>query len=78
MSTCEKDLMLQAIDHQIGSAGDNLYRAKHSFGRCTPEQMNQKWSGNGETRQEVLDQYQSRYDELVAAREAYVATKERK
>lgn len=37
--------------------GDDLERCRNAFRNCTPEQMQRVWSGNGETRQQVLDGY---------------------
>lgn len=47
--------------------GDDLERAKAAFRGCSPEQMQEVWSGNGETRQEVLDEYQNHVDIVDAA-----------
>lgn len=46
---------------------DDLYRAKSAFRNRTPEQMNEVWSGNGETCAEVLKGYQDREDRVDAA-----------
>ena len=58
-----KQTLLRALDH----LRDDLERAKAHFRNCTPEQMQQVWSGNGETRQEVLDGYQQERDRVIAA-----------
>lgn len=46
--------------------GENYERARRAFSGCSPDQMQEVWSGNGETRQQVLDGYRE-YAEAVDA-----------
>jgi|WetSurMetagenome_2_1015567.scaffolds.fasta_scaffold290042_3 hypothetical protein len=46
---------------------DNLYRAKASFNGLTKQQMQTQFFNSGKTKQQILDDYQREYDEVVAA-----------
>lgn len=62
-----RDLIIAALS---ACRGDNLERARMAFKGCTEAQMDQVWSGNGETRREVLqvyERYAARVDGAVAA-----------
>ncbi len=47
--------------------GDDYERAERAFRGCTPTQMQEVWSGNGETRQQVLDGYRQHVKAVEAA-----------
>lgn len=47
--------------------GDDLERAKFAFYMCDERQMQEVWSGNGETRREVLDGHKARRAEVNEA-----------
>lgn len=46
---------------------DNYERAKRAFAGYSPAQMQEVWSGNGETRQQVLDGYREQAEAVDAA-----------
>jgi hypothetical protein len=59
-----KELVLRALSYM---RGDDYERAKRVFSHCTLEQMQEVWSGNGETRQQVLDGYRVRVEAIDTA-----------
>ena len=62
MSKPAMGLALAALKRELGNAEDNLYRAKMQ------QRASSDWrSGNGETIDEVVAQYQRHRDELAAA-----------
>ena len=58
--------VIQAAERMLGGAGDNLQRAKLSFGSLSSEFMQKQFGQSGQTCQQVLDGYQKEYDEWVS------------
>ena len=59
-------LVQQVLEDAVGNAEDNLVRAQIMFQSYTPKQMQQKYGESGQTCQQILDGYRTRYNELEA------------
>jgi hypothetical protein len=66
MTSTTKKLLLRLIEQH---RGDDLYRAKAAFRGLSPEQMQEQYGASGQTRQQILDDYQRRDDELLAVKQ---------
>lgn len=64
MTTETKDTIREALKQY---RGDDYERVSAAFRACTPAQMQEVWSGNGETRQEVLDGYRNHVKRIETA-----------
>lgn len=59
-----KDFIIECIEK---ARGDDLYRARRSFRGLSTTQMQEQHGQSGRTRQQILDDYQDRYDKCDAA-----------
>lgn len=59
-----KNKVLEIIQTALSNAEDNLTRANMQFGKMTIEGLKQKYGESESTCGEILDQYQTRYNEL--------------
>lgn len=50
--------------------GDDLYRARMAFKNCTPQQMQQEYGQSGQTRAQIIAQYEQHDREVANAIEA--------
>lgn len=56
-----------ALDGLYMMRGDDLERAKAAFKYCTPKEMKQLYGQSGQTRQQILDEYQEHCDRVDEA-----------
>ena len=59
-----KATLLRALEQH---RGDNLYLARAAFRNCTPEQMQQEYGQSGQTRAQILADYEAHEREVDAA-----------
>lgn len=65
MASTSREIVLRALEREIGDAQDNLIRAEMSFrGR----NLDAEYGESGETRRHILDQYRERVTETEAAK----------
>lgn len=64
MSPAIKTLVLEGLGRL---RGDDLARAKAAFRRCTQDEMEQQFGMSGQTRREILAEYQAHDDSVAAA-----------
>ncbi len=60
----EKQLAIQALENM---RGDDLYRARAAFRRCSPQQMNEQYGESGKTRAQIIAEYEAFESKVNAA-----------
>ena len=61
-----QELAIRALENM---KGDDLYRAKRAFSGYTPKEMQEQHGQSGQTRQQILDEYEAqnrKVDEAIA------------
>jgi len=56
-----------AINALECARGDDLYRARAAFRKCTLKEMNEEYGTSGKTRQQIMDAYEAHEAKINAA-----------
>ena len=64
MTPKAKAIAIKALENDLGDASDNLHRARHA---ATCQDASKPYGQSGQTLQQIIDGYQSWYDESKSA-----------